>query len=243
MSVLARFLEQRLAEGLAVRQAEEHGAELFLGLACAAGIANAHQILETHYIGDGVPRSLAHMGLPNVALEEVAQAVRETLLVGEEPRIGKVVGAGSLKGLINVMSVRLALNWVRDHGRHDAPVEPPPAQFSTPEIAHMKKRYRHELKGAFELAADQITSEDRALLRFHLVEGLSIDDVAAIYGIHRATAARRINRARDQLGAEARRVLVRAGIHQEDYASVVDLVESQLDLSLTRVLRSRSEAD
>lgn len=244
MGVVARFLELRTAEGLAVSQAEQHGAELYLGCACAVSAANAHQALETNYIGDGVARALAHMRLPNVAVQEVAQAVRETLLLGEEPRIGKVVGGGSLKGLINVMSVRLGLNWLRDHGRYDEPLEePPPAQPPTPELAHMKKRYRNELKQAFELAADQITSEDRALLRFHLVEELSIDDVAAIYGIHRATAARRITRARDQLGAEARRVLARkAGLHQDDYASVVDLVESQLDLSLTRVLRTRSDA-
>ncbi len=143
------------------------------------------------------------------------------------------------------MSVRLALNWLRAHSHVDESLRQAPLdRASTPEVAHMKQRYRHELKRAFEQAADQLTAEERAFLRFHLVEGLSIDAVAAIYQIHRATAARRIHRAREQLGAEARRILVReAGLHKEDYASVMGLVESQLDLSLTRVLRTRGEPE
>lgn len=231
------YLQRRIAEGLDAEAARRHGAELVLGHVCETDKDWAARLLELHHMPT-VPRAVLHMKLPPTALDEIRQVVRERLLLGDPPRLTVAVGGGTLDGLIKVMSVRLALNWLRDHAGNDEVVnderEDPAAD---PAVAHMKRRYRSEIKEAFEAAAASLDARDRALLRFQFVEGLSIDQVAAVYGIHRATAARRLLRARDQLGVEARRFLVqRVRLSKDEMLSLAELVESQIDLSLSRVL-------
>ena len=50
-----------------------------------------------------------------------------------------------------------------------------------------------------------LSAEDRTLLRQQIVDGLSIDAIGAAYGVHRATAARWLNRARGALVARRTR--------------------------------------
>ena len=96
-----------------------------------------------------------------------------------------------------------------------------------------------DIKTAFEAAVKDLEPRDRTMLRFHLVEGMTIDDVARLYQIHRATAARQIEKARDKVASGVRRSLARAtGIHADELRELEELVTSQLDLSLSRVLAS-----
>jgi hypothetical protein len=75
------------------------------------------------------------------------------------------------------------------------------------------------------------------LLRLHLVERMGIDAVAALCAVHRATAARSIVRAKETLTARVRaRLMARWRIGDGDMAALKELVDSQLDLSLTRLL-------
>ena len=87
----------------------------------------------------------------------------------------------------------------------------------------------------------ELEPRDRTMLRFHLVEGMTIDDVAQLYQIHRATAARQIDKARDRVASGVRKSLERAtGIRAEELRELTALVTSRLDLSLSRVLASQS---
>lgn len=52
-------------------------------------------------------------------------------------------------------------------------------------------------------------SDHRPLLVQHHKDGLSVDQLAALYGVHRATAARRVAAARDAFSREVRTVLSR----------------------------------
>jgi len=88
-----------------------------------------------------------------------------------------------------------------------------------------------------EDAAAGMSARDRALLRLHLVERASIDDVAAVYRVHRATAARWIQTARETLTSHTRKnFLAGADLDTHDEAGLASLVESQLTLSLSRIL-------
>ena len=76
------------------------------------------------------------------------------------------------------------------------------------------------------------------MLRQHALDGLSIDQLAALHGVHRATAARQVHSARDAVLAGTRRELVRRlRLSPRELASMMRLIHSQLDLSLPRVLR------
>jgi RNA polymerase sigma-70 factor (ECF subfamily) len=78
-------------------------------------------------------------------------------------------------------------------------------------------------------------------LRQHFVSGLTIDQLASALGIHRATAARRIAKAREQLAASARDELAhRLALDPQELADVFGLVVSRLDVSISKLLASRA---
>jgi DNA-directed RNA polymerase specialized sigma24 family protein len=73
-------------------------------------------------------------------------------------------------------------------------------------------------------------------LRLRYTDHLGIDQVARITGGHRATVARRLRRAEEELVEHARRLLgERTGAADDDLASVLRVLRSQLDLSIAAV--------
>src|SRR5262249_44224581 len=83
------------------------------------------------------------------------------------------------------------------------------------------------LADALRTAVAELDAEDRALLRLHVSDQLGIDELARLYGVHRATAARRVERARRELGRLTRRSL----------ATSLALPPWEVD-SLVRIVRS-----
>jgi RNA polymerase sigma-70 factor (ECF subfamily) len=70
-----------------------------------------------------------------------------------------------------------------------------------------------------------------------VVDGLSIDALGEIYGVHRATAARWIAKIREDLLARTREAFsARAKVGRAEFESLLRLARSQLDVSLRRVL-------
>ena len=229
---IAVAVRAALAAGLAADAL--HGSELYLGVACAAGSRAALSALDRMYIAR-VGDMIARRRLPAHAVDDVRQTVRERLLAGQPPYIASAAGRGSLDGLVAVIATRAALDWLRSHARAAARL----AATGDPERDHLRARYRDDLKAAFEAAVADLEPRERTMLRFHLVDGMTIDALARLYQIHRATAARQIDKARDRVASGVRRQLERAtGIHGDELRELAELVSSQLDLSLSRVLAS-----
>jgi RNA polymerase sigma-70 factor (ECF subfamily) len=89
---------------------------------------------------------------------------------------------------------------------------------------------------AFAEAVALLPARDRNLLRFHLIDRLGIDQIAAIYHVHRATAARRLACARGALVASTRaRLRCQLAIDTTELASVMRLIESVAQPSWRRV--------
>jgi predicted DNA-binding protein (UPF0251 family) len=74
-------------------------------------------------------------------------------------------------------------------------------------LEHLKNRYQAEFKRAVEDAIATLGAEQRRALRLHYHDGLSIDRIHALLGVHRATAARWIRAAADAVRDETRRLL------------------------------------
>ena len=112
-----------------------------------------------------------------------------------------------------------------------------PSGAADPEIEHLKRAYKKEVGAAFEEATRALAPEDRNALRSYYARGMTIDEIAAAFGIHRATAARRVNGARDRLLAETRRrISEKLALQSRELASVFRLIESRLHLSVGRML-------
>ena len=230
----------RLAEPLTPAQQDAHAAEIYLAAGCAARLPAALAALERVYLAR-VPDVLAAKRLPAHAVDDIRQIVRERLLGGEPPYLAGAAGRGPLAGLVAVIANRAAIDWLRANAREAARVEPTPepdvlVATGDPARDHLRATYGGAVKAAFEAAIRDLPPRERTLLRFHLVDGLTIDDLARIYKIHRATAARQLDRAREAVAAATRAHLA-ASIPAPELADVAALVQSQLDLSLSRVLR------
>lgn len=104
------------------------------------------------------------------------------------------------------------------------------------EMAYLKGRYAIEVKAAFEEAARALDAEERNVLREHYAGKLGIDQLAAVHGIHRATAARRFASAREAVLRRTRQILTeRLRLSHGELESVVRLVESRMHVTVERV--------
>jgi len=182
------------------------------------------------------------MGLDAAQRDDVWQTLCTRLLVGERgapPRLVRYAGAGQLAGLVRVAATRLALNGLARARRDgdDDWLDELPATTSDPELHFMKREHRAGLKEELEAAIKDLSARQRMVLRLHIVERLGIDAIAAICAVHRATAARQIAVAKELLAIRVRlRLVARWQVADPDLPALRTLVDSQLDLSLRRLL-------
>jgi RNA polymerase sigma-70 factor (ECF subfamily) len=229
--------ERDFEAGIRRAAASTDPAELYLACACATGDAAAIRAFEARYFTciAGVVRRLR---LPDDDAEEVAQTLRQRLFLGGLERAGVLAyaGGGRLAGLVQVAATRITLNLRRGR-RHIADEVAPEAASAANDTVYAKAEYRERVKQAIEDAAATLEARDRTLLRLHLVERASIDDIAALYRVHRATAARWIQAARETLVAHTRKNFLSATqLDAHDETGLASFVESQLTLSLSRIL-------
>jgi RNA polymerase sigma-70 factor (ECF subfamily) len=229
-----------------------HTDDLYLACACAAGNQAAIGACAARF-GHEVRRGLGRLALAEDAIDEIEQRLRERLYVARpdrRPEIADYAGRGRLGAWMRVVAVRLALKSLRG-SRREQPLEEEalqrlvtaPHNSDDPEQRHMKRLYGEQLNTALRHALEALSERDRALLRQHFIEGQTIDDLALTYDVHRATAARRVNRARDALIRQLRQTVRRQlQLDARGYQSIVELVRSQLDLSVERLLGDREPA-
>jgi RNA polymerase sigma-70 factor, ECF subfamily len=150
----------------------------------------------------------------------------------------RYAGAGQLAGLVRVAATRLALNRLERAPRGDDDwLDELQATSCDPELQFMKREHRTALKEELEAAINDLSPRQRMVLRLHLVERLGIDAIAAICSVHRATAARQVALAKETLAIRVRlRLVARWRVADPELAALRSLVDSQLDLSLRRLL-------
>ena len=115
-----------------------------------------------------------------------------------------------------------------------------PVAGDDPEVAYLKAKYSADYKHAFSDALSGLPPRDRTVLAQYHVDGLTIDELGALYQVHRVTASRWVINARDQLRGRILELLrERLGLSAAELQSVTRMVRSQLSLSLARPLPSR----
>jgi RNA polymerase sigma-70 factor (ECF subfamily) len=191
----------------------------------------------------GVERAIARMRLPPADVKDVAQSLREHLLVGkagEAPQIAEYGGRGDLAGWLRVAAVRAALKSLRGRKPHAELDDARLALRSMgddPELSYMKEVYRKAFREAFAAALASLEPREKNLLRQHFVDGLGVDELGRLYGAHRATAARWLQRARENLlDATKTNFARRAGLSARESASVLRMVRSRIDVTFGRLL-------
>jgi RNA polymerase sigma-70 factor (ECF subfamily) len=217
--------------------------DLYLACACAAGILGAAEALEARY-GPELDRLLARLGAAGAHGDEVKQRLRARLLVAAEgaaPKIAHYAGRGDLWRWIKVAATREAISLLRRERRQvnqeDDALEDVVSPAESQELELLKRTYRREFKAAFHETLEELGPRPRTILRYYLIDGLNIDQIGAVYGVHRATAARWIERIREDLLLGTReRLAARIQVGRAELDSIMRLIRSQLDVSIQRIL-------
>lgn len=153
------------------------------------------------------------------------------------PRLLGYSGQGPLGAWLRVVAVRAIVERRRSSARKDADeiVAERVVEAHDPELELLRRRYAAELQDAFARAFERLDDGQRLLLRLHHVDGLGIDRIAALHGIHRATAARRAAAAREALLDAVRAILMeKLTIGAPTFDSIVRLVRSEISIHLSR---------
>ena len=216
-----------------------HGVDLYLAHACAAGDPTAIHILHDNLLPEVTP-ALRHLGADSAMVADVTQHMLETLLVGDDgrpPRIAGYGGRGDLTSWLRSVAVRTALKLMARDRRGASPDDDLEGHLlvDDPSLVHLKHRYAAELSAALRDSLSALSVRQRMLLRLHYVDGLTVDQIGRMYRVHRATAARWVAAARETLFEETRLRVEAAGVGTE-LTSIVRLVQSQIHLSLSRLL-------
>jgi len=227
-----------------------HAADLFLACACSLGITAALAAFERVHLSR-VPSLVRRVDSSSSFADDVAQAMRERFLVpvkGGCSRIAEYSGRGPLSNWVRVVAVRTALRLRREQRRGgnlaDQEGELQLARPVDPELDYLKLRYRGAYEEAFGAALAALPDRDALLLKLHYLDGLSIDRIGALYGIHRSTVARWRSGIRRRILASTREQLQRGlSLTESEFDSLVALVRSQLAVSIRSALhRPAAEA-
>ena len=242
-SHLRRCLPAGVDAGAALQQMRTD--DLYLACACARADPVAIAAFERHYLGV-VDDAVSAMRFANAALvNEVKQRLRVHLLADPgAPGILAFAGRGNLRHWLRIMAVREALGLVRARNRElpvdDELLERAVLPAASPELEFIKKHYQREFNAVLTEAVAALSTRDRMLLRQTFLDGLTIDHLGTLYGIHRATAARWLARAQRSLRKEMEaRLMRRLGVPRRELISILRLVRSGLDVSLRFLFAGR----
>lgn len=230
----------------------ECAVDLYLACACTDG----DQAAIAAFIGahqrhiESVVRAL---GGRDQDIEEVREQVLHFLFVadgGRPPGIATYSGRGRLRSWVRAIAARTGARYLGDEYQHplrarggaEEILRALPTPGDDPELQHLRARFGEAFRAAFARALQELSSRERNLLRQHYIDRLTIDKLGALYHVHRATAARWVAAARENVFEETRAYMMESeGIQTTDLDSILRLLHSQLDVSIQRFLAGGEE--
>ena len=228
---LARCVSGPLAPLEALGELATH--DLYLAQACLESNPAALERFEALLQGQrGV---LAAMG-DAAFVDEVQQMLREKLLVAPA-RLDGYSGRGNLQTWLKVAALNAAYSARRaqtpEESIDDLAILDVPDLGDWPETALTREELRRRFQRSLTSAMAQLDRRERAVLRQHYLDGLTLEELGRYHGVHRATVARWVAQAKQSLLAHME------GLHSEDVTGVWGLVKSRISLSIRELLETK----
>ena len=241
------FVEHVTRLGVSPADLDGRGSDLYLALGCGLGDSAAMRYLTSTYFTT-LERHLSRAGFSSVDCQESLQQLLVHLCTGESPRILGFAGRASLLSWLRVAAMRHALDEVKRP--HAAPSQDNDELLSlivdggdSPEHKAVVGTIQPAVQSALVDAMGTLSSRDRTLLHMFFGEGMNIEAIGQIYGIHRATVARHLKDIRERILAQVRaKVEATLGANPEDVDSLVFAVRSRIQLSLWHLAVSRQSS-
>jgi RNA polymerase sigma-70 factor (ECF subfamily) len=238
--------EQTLRERVAALSPETLDAiefdDLTFAVACAHGDPAALQTLDRDRLPALRP-ALARLGLDRDGIDEVLQLIRTELFAPRAegpPRILGYSGRGKLASWLRSVAVRTGLRMIRTTPRHELLDEGAAAGSIADdvELAYMKKTYGEAFQRAFRAALGALPARDRLLLKQRFRHSMGVEDLGRLHGVHAGTISRWVTSARDALASGTRSAMMEElGVAKTDVSSILRLIESQIEVTLSTVER------
>lgn len=218
---------------------DSHTADIAWARELAAGDKDALARYERELV-PVIAAQLRRRGHDAEAIAELQQILRARLFVGDGtgPAIAAYEGRGTLKSWVLVSALREAVR-MKQRGQREPATEHEALLALADRVvddsdAPVKAAYREAFRAAFRDAIGLLAPRDRTLLRMHLLDGLTIDQIGALQGVHRATAARWVERARASVALAVRRAMMKQlGADPFDTDELLGWVQSRIELSLS----------
>jgi RNA polymerase sigma-70 factor len=204
-----------------------YGDELCLALACAERAPVALGILEAEFMRPA-ERAIRRLRCSSDFSADALQTLRERLLLGNTPRIGRYAAAGPLAGWLRRAAVNVALNLIDHENRERSRA----VSSATPRSCDQQLNEIHAAiaQQCLDEALARLTAEQRCVLRWH-AEGAGIDQLSSLSGSHRSTMARALTTIRNRLAHE---VVTQFGVTLEltssEASAALAAVHFELDL-------------
>ena len=166
-------------------------------------------------------------------------------------------GRGSLAGWLRAVVAQLAVDTYRKQSKlvqtdedadldrlaqevHVGEGQPALAGMQNPEESMSNRFARSELQQALSKSVQELTAEDRLLVKLYYFDNLRLREAGAVLGVHEATASRRLTRIQTELRTRVSEILVgeRGWTKAEAERSFAE-VGQQLDTDVEALLNQR----
>ena len=222
---------------------------------------HAEREVEEHVGPRGTPRGRglaqhADVGVARAAIakvrrdtdftEETLQELWQKLLFGPKARVAGYSGRGPLKAWVRIAATRAALDRCRAQRvsatRQTELTDGFAGPGFNPELFVSKLRYAEAFQSALQEAVAALPRRERNALRMHVCGHCSIDEIGRAYNVHRATAARWLERGRTSIHDALRAGLFRRDVKLSDseFKSLALGMGHELELRLSQS-RARSQ--
>lgn len=240
----ASFLGQRICASDGQPNLPVASSDLYLAAACLQQDESALTHFEDSVLGR-IQSALSRFGLSEQDADDLRQDLRERLLVGttkSDPVLSRYLGTGNLVHWVRAVASRQALASLRgkrpETSLEDAVLEDP----SDPITTQLKEQYRDDFKQALHAAVTTLEPRERMILQALVSDARSVGEIAKLYDVHRVTASRWVAKIRRQLFSRTRDNLrKRLKLTEDELQSVVRMIESQMEMSLDRVLQTSDD--
>ena len=212
-------------------------ADLYLCCACARGQPEALRSFESSCL------SVARAAVRRIDngddfVRDTLQELWSKLLVGNDARVRSYSGRGPLQAWVRVAATRVALDRQRTQKRGMERQVELSEKLATDDLGIeatlLKARFGRAFQAALETSLATLSKQERNVLRMHVVGQCSIDEIGRAYGVHRATAARWIDRSRAKIYEGVRQSLcLEHKLTASEFESLATLVGAELSLSLS----------
>ncbi len=227
--------EDSLSSFLAARSGSTHLEDLALAWACSVGDEAAARHFEARFIPHA-HKALSKLGYQATVRDDVVSWLRGELFGRDRSSFQGYSGKSPLEGWLRAIVVNEAMRKNKRRGRDVTPEAAADIPVPEASLNALRGAYGAEFTAAMKESFAALTVEQRNLLRQSFLDGLSIDALARLYDVHRATAARRVGAAREALsdGVKAR-LKERLGLGSSTVEQVVTV--DNLQESLSALLR------